>query len=159
MDHCLTCYYDFECEAFFEIKKLPWTFVEQFDENRTVDTFKQIVLALTHPKVVRSRINDVLEYWTNDKIEMKVVRRRRGEGKQWKILFSLFDFSQEKISTEKRTLQTFLFTTAIELMLICHGPRMVRICAGISFLVSLCSFSRRSTSNSLVTSSEWGWKL
>lgn len=82
MDHDLVWSNDFEGEAFLQINKLPGIFLEQSNENRVADEFKQVELALTHPKAVRSRIMDVLEYRTNDKIAMEFVRRRREEEKQ-----------------------------------------------------------------------------
>lgn len=82
MDHDLVWSNDFEGEAFLEINKLSGISVEQSNENRTVDELKVFELALTHPKAVQSRIMDVLEYRTNDKIAMEFVRRRREEEKQ-----------------------------------------------------------------------------
>ena len=81
---------DFEGEAFLQICKLPGV----HPESRTFEELKQFELALTHPKsekrhliwklgdlffclAHRSRIMDVLEERSNDKIALDFVRRRR----------------------------------------------------------------------------------
>ncbi|CAF1066209.1 unnamed protein product [Adineta ricciae] len=73
MDHDLMWSNDFEGEAFLEISKI--TGVNH--DNRMVDELKQIELALTHPKVLRSRIIEILEQRINDKTAVEFVRRRR----------------------------------------------------------------------------------
>ncbi|CAM4874974.1 unnamed protein product [Rotaria socialis] len=73
MDHDLMWSNDFEGEAFLEI----WKITGINNDNRAIDELKQIELALTHPKVVRSRIIEILEQRTTDKVAVDFVRRRR----------------------------------------------------------------------------------
>ncbi|CAF0914776.1 unnamed protein product [Rotaria sordida] len=78
MDHDLMWSNDFEGEAFLEI----WKITGINNDNRAVEELKQIELALTHPKVVRSRIIEILEQRITDKIAVDFVRRRREKENQ-----------------------------------------------------------------------------
>ncbi|CAF1177982.1 unnamed protein product [Rotaria sp. Silwood1] len=78
MDHDLMWSNDFEGEAFLEI----WKITGINNDNRAIDELKQIELALTHPKVVRSCIIKILEQRITDKIAIDFVRRRREKENQ-----------------------------------------------------------------------------
>ncbi|CAF0764647.1 unnamed protein product [Didymodactylos carnosus] len=75
MDHDLMWSNDFEGEAFMEIANLPGVKSELGD--RGFEDLKEIEIPLTHPKVMRSRIIEILELRTSDKIAMDFVRKRR----------------------------------------------------------------------------------
>ncbi|CAF1576139.1 unnamed protein product [Adineta ricciae] len=77
MDHDLMWSNDFEGEAFLDMSKVIGIPNESNSENRPLDELRQIELALTHPKAVRSRIIEILEIRTSDKVAAEFVRRRR----------------------------------------------------------------------------------
>ncbi|CAF1261716.1 unnamed protein product, partial [Didymodactylos carnosus] len=75
MDHDLMWTNDFEGEAFLEIANLPGVNSELGD--RGFEDLKDIEIPLTHPKAIKSRIIEILELRTSDKIAMDFVRKRR----------------------------------------------------------------------------------
>ena len=100
MDHDLMWSNDFEGEAFLEICKLSGIPNELNNDNRPLDDLKQIELSLTHPKgtsrkklsvdrrsntlecflrllAVPSRIIEILEQRSMDRVATDFVRRRR----------------------------------------------------------------------------------
>ncbi|CAF4311057.1 unnamed protein product [Rotaria sp. Silwood2] len=77
MDHDLMWSNDFEGEAFLEILKLPGIPNDSTNDCRPLDELKKIELSLTHPKVVRSRIIEILEQRISDKTAIDFVRQRR----------------------------------------------------------------------------------
>ncbi|CAF3367333.1 unnamed protein product [Rotaria socialis] len=77
MDHDLMWSNDFEGEAFLEISKLPGIPNDSTNDSRLLDELKKVELTLTHPKVLRSRIVDILEVRASDRTAMEFVRQRR----------------------------------------------------------------------------------